>query len=73
MKIIKKKDEEEEDLKTYSSKNEDTKKSIEENEINEVEKTNKRYHRRYRDSKNKNGSYEGISKNEGTDMCLLQM
>ena len=49
----KKKDanEEEEDIKTISSKNEDNKKSIEDNEI---DKTNKRYHRRYRDSKNKN-------------------
>ena len=49
----KKKDanEEEEDIKTISSKNEDNKKSIEDNEI---DKTNKRYHRRYRDTKNKN-------------------
>ena len=49
----KKKDanEEEEDIKTISSKNEDNKKSIEDNEI---DKKNKRYHRRYRDSKNKN-------------------
>ena len=49
----KKKDanEEEEDIKTISSKNEDNKKSIEDNEM---DKTNKRYHRRYRDTKNKN-------------------
>lgn len=49
----KKKDanEEEEDIKTISSKNEDNKKSMEDNEM---DKTNKRYHRRYRDTKNKN-------------------
>ena len=57
----KKKDanEEEEDIKTISSKNEDNKKSIEDNEM---DKTNKRYHRRYRDTKNKNEN-----KNENND------
>ena len=60
-KITTNKEVEEEDLKTYSSKNEDTKKSFEENEINEVEKTNKRYHRRYRDTKNKNDNNDNVN------------
>ena len=50
-KLKKHKKEEDEEMKTISSKNEDSKKSLEENE---GEKTNKRYHRRYRDTKNKN-------------------
>ena len=49
-KLKKKKKEEEEDIITISSKNEDSKKSIEETE---GEISNKRYHRRYRDTKNK--------------------
>lgn len=49
-KLKKKKNEEEEDIVTISSKNEDSKKSIEETE---GEISNKRYHRRYRDTKNK--------------------
>ena len=53
--------EEEEDMKTLSSKNEDSKKSIEENEVNEGEKIKKRYHRRYRDTKNKNDNNDNIN------------
>ena len=51
---IKKMKEDEEDMKTISSKNEDIKE-------NEAEKTNKRYHRRYRDTKNKNEYYDNIN------------
>ena len=43
--------EESEDMGTITSKNEDTKNSI---DNNDGEKSNKRYHRRYRDTKNKN-------------------
>ena len=43
--------EESEDMGTITSKNEDTKNSM---DNNDVEKSNKRYHRRYRDTKNKN-------------------
>ena len=43
--------EESEEMGTISSKNEDAKNSI---ENNEGEKSNKRYHRRYRDTKSKN-------------------
>ena len=57
----KKNKEEEEDMKTLSSKNEDSKKSIEENEVNEGEKIKKRYHRRYRDTKNKNENNDNIN------------
>ena len=57
----KKNKEEEEDMKTLSSKNEDSKKSIEENEVNEGEKIKKRYHRRYRDTKNKNEHNDNIN------------
>ena len=51
---IKKMKEDEEDMKTISSKTEDIKE-------NEAEKTNKRYHRRYRDTKNKNEYYDNIN------------
>ena len=47
---------EEEDMKTISSKNEEPK-------DNDVEKTNKRYHRRYRDTKNKTESNDNINNN----------
>ena len=43
--------EESEEMGTISSKNEDAKNPI---ENNEGEKSNKRYHRRYRDTKSKN-------------------
>ena len=43
--------EESEDMGTITSKNEDTKNSM---DNNDGEKSNKRYHRRYRDTKNKN-------------------
>ena len=52
---------EEEDKKTISSKNEDPKE-------NEADKTNKRYHRRYRDTKNKsenNDKVNNINKYKG--------
>ena len=49
-KLKKNKKEEEEEMGTISSKNEDSKKSIEEAE---GEISSKRYHRRYRDTKNK--------------------
>ena len=45
--------EESEDMGMFTSKNEDTKNSI---DNNDGEKSNKRYHRRYRDTKNKNES-----------------
>ena len=47
---------EEEDIKTISSKNEDPKE-------NEAEKTNKRYHRRYRDTKNKSENNDNVNNN----------
>ena len=47
---------EEEDMKTISSKNEDPKE-------NEGEKSNKRYHRRYRDTKNKSENNDKVNNN----------
>ena len=47
---------EEEDKKTISSKNEDPKE-------NEAGKTNKRYHRRYRDTKNKSENNDKVNNN----------
>ena len=52
-KITKKKEDEEDEI-TISSKTEDLKE-------NEAEKTNKRYHRRYRDTKNRNENYDNIN------------
>ena len=45
---------EEEDIKTISSKNEDP-------QENEAEKINKRYHRRYRDTKNKSENNDNVN------------
>ena len=53
--------EESEDMGTSSSKNEDPKISI---ENNEGEKSNKRYHRRYRDTKNKDKMENNENGNE---------
>jgi Ca2+-binding EF-hand superfamily protein len=47
---------EEEDIKTISSKNEDP-------QENEAEKINKRYHRRYRDTKNKSENNDNVNNN----------
>ena len=47
---------EEEDIKTISSKNEDP-------QENETEKINKRYHRRYRDTKNKSENNDNVNNN----------
>ena len=47
---------EEEDKKTISSKNDDPKE-------NEADKTNKRYHRRYRDTKNKSENNDKVNNN----------
>jgi Ca2+-binding EF-hand superfamily protein len=57
-KIKNKKDEEE--MKTISSKNEEPKE-------NEGEKTNKRYHRRYRDTKNKTENNDNVNNNNNNN------